>query len=180
MRARTWIAAVVFVVGAAPAMADMPPPDGYVEQCTVAKLQTASSECLECRAWVSHRSRCTNFLVPYCYNRLCQSYGASAWTEVFCRTKDANAPVVPSDVLGSLSASSGNEPDAPDGGAVAPSNCAPYYPPTVTGTGTATNTNTTGDGCSISNESSAMRALGTLALVLAGLALMVLRRRKHS
>jgi hypothetical protein len=100
---------------------------------------------------------------------------------VFCRTKDANAPVVPSEVLASLSATTGNDPPDPlDGGAVAPSNCAPYYPPTVTGTGTATNTSTEGDGCNISNETSTTRALGTLALVLAGLALMVLRRRSRS
>jgi len=166
MRTQFSMALVLVAVSATPAWADVPPPDGYVETCTSAKQQTESSECLECRGWVSQSQRCTNLLVPYCYTKICNSYGASAWTEVFCRTQDVNAPVVPSDILSILTSTSTVPVDS--GIAIAPSTCAPYTPPTTKDNGSA---------CSVSNEKSALRALGPLTLILAGLVLVALRRR---
>jgi hypothetical protein len=172
MRTQVWVALVVVAVSAASAWADTPPPAGYVETCTTAKRQTTTSECLECRAWVSQRNRCTTMLVPYCYTSVCRSYGASAWTEVLCRTKDPTAPVVPSDTLTLLN-SGGNAPlDA--GVAVAPDTCAPYTPPPD-----PSPTKDNGSACSVSSEKSAIRALGPLTLILAGLALVALRRRSR-
>jgi hypothetical protein len=169
---RTQILGALFfvVVSSAAALADTPPPDGYVETCTSAKRQTATSECLECRAWVSQMNRCTDMLVPYCYTKVCHSYGASVWTEVFCRTKDANAPVVPSETLTLLS--SGENAPVDSGVAVAPATCAPYTPSTDNST-----SKDDGSACSVTSNRSAIRALGPLTLILAGLALVALRRR---
>jgi hypothetical protein len=177
MRTQLFLASLLVAAGAAPAFADIPPPEGYVEKCTVAKQQTSTTECLDCRAWYSARDRCTNLLAPYCYSGICNSYGASAWTEVHCRTKDANAPVVPSTTLALLSDTA--DVTAPDGAATPPSTCAPYTPSTSTATDTSTSTATKNDSsiCSVSNHSPVVRALGPLTLVLAGLVLALLRRR---
>jgi MYXO-CTERM domain-containing protein len=179
MRTQAIVAWVVFTLAAAPVLADMPPPDGYVEACTIAKKKAATSECLECRGWYGNVNWCTNLLAPYCYTKLCNTYGASVWTEVFCRTKDAKAPVVPSDTL-SIITSPGGDPAVDGGVAAIPSTCAPYTPSTTdttTGTETSTSTSKDSSGCSVTTEGAGLRALVPVMLVLAGLALVLLRRR---
>ena len=181
MRAHAFMTLVLGAVSAVPAIADVPPPEGYVETCTIAKRQTATSECLACASWVSQINRCTNLLVPYCYTKVCKTYGASAWTEVFCRTKDPNAPVVPSDTITILTSPGGAPLDSPDSGvAVAPATCAPYTPSTDTSATTSTSTTKNkSSACSVTSERSAGRALGPLTLILASLALVALRRRSR-
>jgi MYXO-CTERM domain-containing protein len=179
MRKESVTALVVVLLASAHAIADQPPPEGYVEKCTVAKQQTASSECLDCSAWVSHLNRCTNLLAPYCYTRICKSYGASAWTEVLCRTKDPSAPAVPAETLAALTSPNVNEPYSADGGVDGPpATCAPYTPPTGTATDTSTSTNND-SGCNVATKGTGLRALGPLAMIFAALVL-VLRRRAKS
>jgi hypothetical protein len=209
--------AVLFAASALPARADVPPPPDYVENCTVAKQQTATTECLECRAYYGASSRCQTMLAPYCFTKICKTYGASVWSDILCRTKGATAPVVPAEITGALSLATTPVPDLPDAGT-----CLPYASATDTSTVTITNTqtatttatepiaptltstatdtatvaptssatNTATDtttpppekkrddsGCNVSARSSAIRALGPLTIVLAGLLLVARSRR---
>ena len=85
-----------------PTFADVAPPDGYVEQCTVAKQQGNGNTCIECPN--DYRSFATDAGDP-CklqyegqgYTKACNSYGASVWTEVWCRggATDAGSTVTP-------------------------------------------------------------------------------------
>jgi len=249
MRTTSVMTLAVVALGAAPALADIPPPSTYVETCTIAQKLTATSECLECSAYYGDTTRCSKLLNTYCYQSLCKTWGASAWSEVLCRTKAANAPVVPSDVIAILSSSTKPAPSA-DGGTI-PASCAPYTPPTgtatttvtatatksetatqtptetktatdtksstatasstatvtvtqtavitqsatstqsntqsstvatSTGTQTSTSPNKPSDdssGCSVTTGKSAVRALGPLSVLLAGLALLALGRRRR-
>jgi hypothetical protein len=134
------MALLVVSLGAAPALADLPPPSTYVETCTIAQQQTATSECLTCSAYYGDSKRCSKLLNTYCYRSLCQTWGGSSWSEVLCRTKASNAPVVPSDVIAMLTSATTPAPSA-DGGTI-PASCAPYVPPTGTATTTGTSTPT--------------------------------------
>ena len=119
------------------ARGDIPPPDGYVETCTIANQQTATSECLACRAVYFATDRCSQLLSPYCYSKVCRTWGGSAYTEVWCRTKGAGVPAVPSETLAALIPSTPLTA-APDGGtAPAPSSCLPYAPPAAPDAGGA-------------------------------------------
>jgi hypothetical protein len=107
--------------------ADIPPPPDYVEQCTVANKQTTTSECLACSSGYFAPNKCSGLLTPYCYSKVCQTYGASVFSELWCRTKGEGVPVVPADTLAKVNASG---PISVDGGtATAPSSCLPYTPP---------------------------------------------------
>lgn len=88
--------AVMLTVGyLSVARADVPPPDGYVEQCTVEKKQVPGKPCVACQN--DYRSFTTDAGDP-CqqqyelqgYTKICKSYGASVWTEVWC-TGDLDA-----------------------------------------------------------------------------------------
>jgi hypothetical protein len=178
MNKSTYLASITIILSAVcamPALADVPPPDGYVETCTVAKRVTATTECLTCAAYYGAVSRCQTMLAPYCYSKACQSSGASTWTEVHCRTKNASAPVVPQEVTSVLSSASVAPPSVPT-----PATCPPDA--TTTDTATATATDTTPEkkndsGCSL-GAGHAVRTLGPWTLVLAGLLLVTLRRRR--
>ena len=92
MRKLTWFAVslgALFVCTVSPARADVAPPNDYVEACTLKKKTTSSSECVECQnsQMNDSKARCGQLLSPYCYEQVCQTYGASVWTEVWCRTK---------------------------------------------------------------------------------------------
>ena len=173
MRRLSFVTGLVVAATVAPsALADVPPPAGYVEKCTVAKQQTATSECLECASMHGQTSRCASLLAPYCYVYVCQTWGASAWTEVLCRAKDPNAPAVPADVRSQLT----SPPSAPlvDGGvATIASTCAAYVP--------VVQDNPPGDGsgCSLPSRRSPLRELGPVVILLGVLALIVSRRRRR-
>jgi hypothetical protein len=120
------------------ARADIPPPQGYVETCTIANQQTATSECLFCEAERSAADRCDPLLSPYCYVKVCQAWGGSGYPELWCRTKGAEVAPVPSETLNALNPTVWPLPPAPDGGAVtAPRSCLPYSPPTAPDAGGA-------------------------------------------
>jgi hypothetical protein len=116
-----------------PAAADVAPPDDYVEECTIEKKQTPSSECLVCRtvrAMYDNSNRCTLLLSPYCFTSVCGAWGGASYPEVWCRTKAAEAPVVPPEVTAQL-----DDSTAPNltGVAGSASGCAPYSPPASAG-----------------------------------------------
>jgi hypothetical protein len=159
------------------ARADVPPPDGYVETCTIAKRQTATSECLFCEAERSTADRCEPLLAPYCYVKVCQAWGGSGYPELWCRTKGAEVAPVPSETLNALNPTVWPLPYSPDGGAVtAPSSCLPYSPPTA-----APDANTPSDssGCAVGGWLS-VKALGPWLLAgLFGVVVTLARRRRR-
>jgi hypothetical protein len=163
---------VVASAVASAVLADVPPPEGYVEECTVAKQQTATSECLACASMHGQSGRCASLLAPYCYLYVCQTYGASAWSEVLCRAKDPRAPAVPADVSAQL-ASPPSSWLADGGVATVPSTCAPYVP------GQQNDEPSDGSGCNLPSARSPVRELGPAMILLGVLALIVLRRRRR-
>src|SRR4051812_19041232 len=89
-------AIAILVLGAcsaAPSFADTGPPRDYVEKCTAARQQKPGTECYECGAYVGQKDRCDKLLGSHGLSRACRSYGASAWSEVWCRT--AGGPALP-------------------------------------------------------------------------------------
>jgi hypothetical protein len=73
------MALVLAAAAVSPALADVPPPEGYVEKCTIAKQQTSKTECLECMGMHDQTERCTNLLLPYCYTKVCQTWGSTSF-----------------------------------------------------------------------------------------------------
>lgn len=66
------------------ARADMPPPEGYVEECTVEKQSVPGLTCESCRAWHGEMDACDKTLGVKGMTKKCKSWGASAWDEVWC------------------------------------------------------------------------------------------------
>ena len=67
------------------AMADVPPPRGYVETCTV-EIQCGDIPGKQCSGWHGGRESC-EALEKDSWVRMCKTFGASSWDEVFCKTK---------------------------------------------------------------------------------------------
>jgi hypothetical protein len=67
--------------------ADVPPPPGYVETCTVEKQCKADEEGRTCSANYNDTAACEKTLGKDGFVRRCKSYGASVWTEVWCRAR---------------------------------------------------------------------------------------------
>ena len=80
----------MFVLLAALAWADLPPPPGYVESCTVDKHVKEGVECSSCDASFGGRESC-EALEKEGWVFVCRTSGASVWDEVLCReaVKDA-------------------------------------------------------------------------------------------
>lgn len=66
------------------ALADVPPPPGYVETCTVEKQCTPTEEGVSCGAWFGEPDACAHLLAEGWVLR-CRTSGASVWSEVYCR-----------------------------------------------------------------------------------------------
>jgi hypothetical protein len=140
MRTQALMMAGIVALTAAPALADIPPPDTYVETCTVAQQQGEATECLSCSAYYGDVNRCTRLLEPYCYTKVCKSWGASSWGETLCRMKAKDAPAVPTEITSILTNASNKGPTGSAIDAGMPKTCTPYTPPTtktVTGTQTS-------------------------------------------
>jgi hypothetical protein len=125
--------------------ADLPPPPGFVESCTLAKQSRAGRECLGCSAYHGNSNHCSMSLAEYGFTESCRSRGASAWSEVWCRAASPQAKPVPQDVLLQLGDATGHPPVSPgptptatlpsapssltDPAPPAPANPAPAAPP---------------------------------------------------
>ena len=72
---------------AATAYADLPPPEGYVEQCTIARQCKKDEDGTTCSAWHGDRQKCKKEHATDGYTYKCSTRGASTWTEVYCRAK---------------------------------------------------------------------------------------------
>jgi hypothetical protein len=121
------------------ALADVAPPENYVEQCTLAKKTTSTSECLVCQAireGYSYSDRCPLLLSPYCYVKVCGAWGGVSYPEVWCRTKGEGNPTIPDTVVSQLGGWGAVQ------AATAPANvtCLSYTPPPESPTNTGGST----------------------------------------
>lgn len=67
------------------ALADIPPPPGYEETCTV-ELACPSAQGVTCGASFDDRDACERDWGEKGYRKACQTRGASTWTEIWCST----------------------------------------------------------------------------------------------
>lgn len=88
------------------AVADIPPPEDYVETCTVANHQTDTVECVSCDAYHGGREPC-EALEKAGYTQACRTGGASVWDEIMCRPKGSGGQPVPQGLV------KDDAPDAP-------------------------------------------------------------------
>jgi hypothetical protein len=138
------------LLGTLPARADIPPPEDYVEGCTLESHQSDATECVACPSGRENGTACSDAHSPGGYAKVCQTYGATTFTEIWCRAR-TSAPPVPS------------EPPAPtaEGGEAD----AGETPVVTTG---APETETAGGGCAGGG--------GTVGLLASALALFMRRR----
>jgi len=95
---RTFAAGVGFVIWQpASARADVPPPPGYVESCTVDKRQSETrSVCELCSgAYYGDTDFCDRAYAGRSFVRSCQTRGASTWQEVWCDPAQPLEPGTP-------------------------------------------------------------------------------------
>ncbi|PKN54658.1 MAG: hypothetical protein CVU56_25375 [Deltaproteobacteria bacterium HGW-Deltaproteobacteria-14] len=92
---RAALAALSLIALSSPALADVPPPPGYVEQCTVDKQQQEGEECVACGTYHGERDKCEKLYGEAGYGKRCSTGGASVWTEVWCRKQGTGKPVGP-------------------------------------------------------------------------------------
>lgn len=96
--------------------ADVPPPPDYVETCTVQKQVKPGLSCRACRNWRSAGANHCVEEVGEGYVRVCNSLGASAWDEVWCKAfgnpLDAGA-IVPAADAGAVACETSGSSDEP-------------------------------------------------------------------
>ena len=95
------------------ARADVPPPNGYVEDCTVQRQQQKGEECQACKAWYGGREDCVA-LEGQGYVSRCRTRGASVWGEVLCRPASAAPPLPPAPVGPAIPEVPGSTPTIPE------------------------------------------------------------------
>ena len=83
---------VVFLAAPCIGAADVPPPPGFQETCTVEKQCKADEEGATCGANYAERDKCKKLHAGDGYVYRCNTYGASVWTEVWCRPKAKRPP----------------------------------------------------------------------------------------
>jgi MYXO-CTERM domain-containing protein len=172
MNLRCFVATLSWVVPftlARPATADLAPAP---EPCTRDQKQTSTSECLECIPDGQPTDRCATLLAPYCFTQVCVRGGAPN-VAVWCRTKSADAPVVPLATLNQLELTNPYPVDA--GGATAPSTCPSYTPPSAPAPATAHEND---GGCSTLQKGTGTNALLWGLLALGGLTMVRRRARR--
>jgi MYXO-CTERM domain-containing protein len=98
MRISATLLALSLLLAATSARADLPPPEGYVEPCTVEQQQRPGLECVACPSSFASRDKCPTQLAPAGFAQVCSTWGASTWTEVWCRAA-GGAPATVKDPL---------------------------------------------------------------------------------
>ena len=79
------LALMLLFVPSGAALADIPPPDDYVEKCTVENHTQPGVTCESCSAWHGDQDACVKSLGTKGFAKRCETYGASAWSEVWCK-----------------------------------------------------------------------------------------------
>ena len=94
------------------AHADVPPPEGYVEQCTIERQQSAESHCEACGTYHGERERCVTQYASTPFTKRCQTAGASVWTEVWCRSRASTDPQIAGAATPTPSTTPASQPSA--------------------------------------------------------------------
>ncbi len=76
------VAGLVVLPGSA--FSDIPPPQDYVETCTIDHQRQEGETCRECSASHMNPGYCETSFADSGLDRRCRTWGASAWTEVWC------------------------------------------------------------------------------------------------
>ena len=84
-------ALALVALSASTALADLAPPDDYVEECTLEKQQVDGLTCVACDNGYDNSGDCENLYGGEYTTSNCQSWGGSFWTEVWCKG-EATAP----------------------------------------------------------------------------------------
>ena len=75
----------------ATAAADLPPPPGYVETCTLANVQKPGETCGICTATFQDADICAQTLAPQGYAHRCTAgTSPSVWSEIWCKPGEHN------------------------------------------------------------------------------------------
>ena len=81
------VAACLFTTAA---LADVAPPPGFEEPCSVEKQQLQDEVCQLCDgAWHGDPDKCAKDLSETAFAQRCRTNGASTWSEVWCRKLSA-------------------------------------------------------------------------------------------
>ncbi len=75
------------LVSAATAHADLAPPPGYVESCTVDKQCTKEEDGDVCATYFKEPNKCKDKHASDGFVYRCKTRGGSNWSEVWCRPK---------------------------------------------------------------------------------------------
>jgi hypothetical protein len=173
---------VLALTFAAHAAADVAPPEGYVEECTAAKKTTVNTECIECRGirpGADNAERCTTLLAPYCYASVCHAYGATVFTEVWCRTKGPEVPTVPDEITSQLMQTGAPVPMEGEAGSMPDAGtCPPYSPPSTSNTSPTAGNSASGSGCTVLRPTP-RSSLAWCALIGLATSLVVAARRRQ-
>lgn len=79
-----------------PARADLAPPPGYVETCTIENHEKdGTKKCSACSTYFREPDKCVGLMKPQGYTKVCRAGGASTWTEVWCKAKADMVPGEP-------------------------------------------------------------------------------------
>jgi len=79
-----------------PSFADVAPPAGFVETCTVEQQQGPNRECVLCGdSYYKEPDACAHKLETAGYTKSCKTRGASTWKEVWCRKPAAASGSAP-------------------------------------------------------------------------------------
>ena len=103
----------MLVLVAALALADIPPPPGYTETCTV-ELSCPSAQGVTCGASFNDRDVCEQDWGSKGYSKACQTRGASTWTEVWCSNAAPPGPPADGPVDPSTEPTTPSDPPSPD------------------------------------------------------------------
>jgi len=86
------------------ARADLAPPPGFVEQCTLEKLEKDGTlTCESCSTYFREADKCERHFANTAFKKHCRAGGASNWTEIWCKPKGKDdaakpAPIEPTPV----------------------------------------------------------------------------------
>jgi hypothetical protein len=108
--------------------ADLAPPRGFVESCTMKAQSGAGKECLSCAAFYGNSDHCEVSLGDYGFTQGCRTGGASVWSEVWCRPAGPGAKPVPKEVLAQLDTAAGHPPAPAARPSAAPTGTLPIDP----------------------------------------------------
>ena len=116
------------------AFADLAPPPGYVEPCTVDKQQKSNETCIACSTYHAEPDACVKQHAGRGFAHRCRSRGASVWTEVWCK------PSSGVDVASTLPGpdASGVDAASPPMPSASASSTAPLPPPPASQTSSGT------------------------------------------